>query len=229
MFDEPSLTKALAEIGYRRVKEHVYRAEWSSDDVEHFIYLQLYGYPLDVVASDFLTAHFGIRNKDAQLFAVQSLKTYGSKSAQLIRHDDTDCPMRFELGRLAGDWGLLDSFALSQVSGFTVASKVRDTIKYKVFPAVRHVVNVNRLLAFLLADAEPCPWIRCNGALRAGMIVDLAHRLGMEQGVIEEALKPYLERIGMELRRAPNPDPQFYVRRIIEDSFNEGLARNDRS
>lgn len=226
MFDEASLTKALDEIGYRRVKEHVYRAEWSSD-VEHFIYLQLYGYPLDVPASDLLTAHFGLRNKDAQLFAVRCFETYGPSRAQSILHEDTDCPMYFELGRLAGDWGLSNSFLLSEVSGFAVASKVRDTVKYKLFPAIRDVTGLDSLLAFLLADAEPCPWMRCNGALRAGMIVDLARRLGIEQSVIQEALRQHLERIGMELRRAPNPDPRSYVNRIIEDSFNEGLVRQD--
>lgn len=44
MLDEVSLTEAMADVGYERLKRHAYRAEWSTSKVEHFIYFQMYGH-----------------------------------------------------------------------------------------------------------------------------------------------------------------------------------------
>src|SRR5258708_18175089 len=112
MFDEASLTQALADVGYRRLKRHTYRAEWSTE-VEHFLYFQLYG------GANFLGADFGIRTKESERFAIRSIQAYGSETYQLIRYNErSDCSMRGPLGD--DSWGMRSSLTVSSLSGAAV-------------------------------------------------------------------------------------------------------------
>lgn len=214
MFDEQSLKAALADVGYRRVKQRVYRADWSTD-VEHFISFQLYGTP-----KVFLAARFGVRNSPADLFAIRSLQTYGGPLEQLIRYDkEIDCLMNFSVGMLDGSGGLAPPLNTSTTSGSAVAAKITDDIEKRLFPVVRGVTNLGRLISLLLADGEACRWFRSNSALRAGIIISLASQSGMHADQVRAFLTPRLESIGMDLRDAPDPDPASYVNRIITDAF----------
>jgi hypothetical protein len=215
MLDELSLTAAMADVGYDRRKSYVYRAEWSTLDVEHFVYFQTYGTPKDYLAAD-----FGIRNKEAESFAIRSIQAYAGDLYRLLRHDDgSDCFMRFSLGRLAS-WGIRSSLNISEMSERALAEKIKHDIRQQLFPIILEVTDLARLLSLLLVDAEPHPWIRSNGAMRAAMIVNLARRLGMQPGEVRAVLKPHNKRIATSLLKAPNPDPASYVERIIEDAVS---------
>src|SRR5712664_314791 len=213
VLEKPSLTAAMADVGYEYLKRHVYRAEWSTPEVEHFVYFQLYGTPKEYLAAD-----FGIRNKEAESFAIRSIKAYGGDIYRLLRHDDRrDCSMRFSLGQLA-TWGIRSSLKISAVSGEALAEKIKHDIKQQLFPFIRDVTDLDRLLSLLLADEEPYPWIRCNGAMRAAMIAHLARRLGMQPAEIRDLLKPHNKRIAINLFSSPDRDPSSYVEKIICDT-----------
>lgn len=215
VLDKLSLTAAMADVGYEYLKRHVYRAEWSTPEVEHFIYFQLYGTPREYLAAD-----FGIRNKEAESFAIRSIQAYGGDIYRLLRHDDrSDCSMRFSLGQLAS-WGVRSSLKISAMSGVVLAEKVGHDIEQQLFPIIRDVTDLDRLLSLLLVDAEPYPWIRCNGAMRAAMIVNLSRRLGMQPRKIHTLLKSHHKRIATNLFRASDRDPSSYVERIIEGSVS---------
>jgi hypothetical protein len=214
MFDEASLTHALADIGYRRLKRRTYRADWSTE-VEHFIYLQLYGTP-----ADFLAASFGIKTKESERFAIQSMQTYGSEVDRLGRHDErSDCYMRGSLGQLAS-WGMRSSLTVSSMSGPALAAKIKHDIEALLFPVIRGITSLDLLLRFWLADAEPCPWYRCNAAMRAAMIVNVARRVGVAPAEIRKLLEPHLRQIGRpHLHKALEPDPGSYVDKVIRDAY----------
>jgi hypothetical protein len=219
MFDEASLIHALADLGYRRLKRHTYRADWSTG-VEHFIYFQLYGTP-----ADFLAASFGIRTKESERFAIQSIQTYGSEvDRRFRRHDErSDCYMRGSLGQLAS-WGMRSSLTVSSMSGPALAAKIKHDIEALLFPVIRGITSLDLLLSFWLTDAEPCPWYRCNGAMRAAMIVNVARRVGVAPAEIRKLLEPHLREIGRpHLHRAREPDPGRYVDNVIRDAFVETL------
>jgi hypothetical protein len=219
MFDEPSLKAALAEVGYRRLKRHVYRADWSTE-VEHFIYFQLYGTP-----KIFLVARFGVRFAHADLFAIRSLQTYGGPLEQLIRYDGRiDCLMNFSIGMMDGSKGLAPPLTTSEMSGAAVAAKVRNDIEQKLLPVVRNLTSLGRFLSFLLTDVETHPWERCNAAIRAGIIVSLARETGMSPEQIRALLEPHLKQIWEAIRDAPDPDPASYVNKIIQDAFQRPPA-----
>src|ERR1700693_4951537 len=159
MLDEASLGTAMAEAGYRRLKRYTYRAEWSTAEVEHFISFETYGTP-----NDFLTADFGIRNKDALALALKSVRTYGGPVYRLMRYDERiDSPLLFSLGSIAS-WGVRSSLRISELTGVTLAQRVKGDIYEYLFPIIRQVTNMRLLLHFLLDDPASHPWVRGNGA-----------------------------------------------------------------
>ncbi|MBV8755037.1 MAG: hypothetical protein JO328_19445 [Hyphomicrobiales bacterium] len=219
MIDEIALTKVLTEIGYSRLKRHVYRANWSTPDVEHLVYFSLYGAP-----KDFLTADFGLKNMQAEIFAIREITKYGGEVYQGLQYDEQiDTFMRFSLGIFAS-WGLRESIRVSAMTGAELAKKIRGDMDEKLFPIIRNVRTLNDLLSVLLLDVEPFPWVRCNGAIRAGEVVDLARRLGMNPSEIRTLLKPFSRWIRVNLAKAPDPDPDMYVERLIHDSSGNGSA-----
>jgi hypothetical protein len=90
-----------------------------------------------------------------------------------------------------------------------------------LFPIIGEVTSLDRLLWLLLADGEPYPWIRCNGAMRAAMVVHLAQRVGMPVSETRARLEPYQRSIATNILKAPDPDPRSYVERIINDASLE--------
>jgi hypothetical protein len=216
MFDEASLTNALADVGYRRLKRHTYQAEWSTE-VEHFLYFQLYG------GANFLASDFGLRTKESERFAIQSIQTYGSEVDRLPRHDEKNsCVMRGPLGDES--WGMRSSLTVSSMSGSALAAKIKRDVEQKLFPVIRGITSLDLLLSFWLIDAEPCPWYRCNGAMRAAMIVNVARRVGIAPAEIRKLLEPRLREIGRpHLHKALEPDPGSYADKVIRDAYAKAL------
>src|SRR5260370_33565307 len=99
MFDKAPMDDALAAVGYRRRKRLVYQAQWSTLEVEHFIYFTLYG-----KSKALLTARFGLRNPHADAFSVNCVRVHGgdlfSKTLEPNERIGTSCRMSFEFARL---------------------------------------------------------------------------------------------------------------------------------
>jgi hypothetical protein len=105
-----------------------------------------------------------------------------------------------------------------------LAAKIKHDVEQKLFPVIRGITSLDLLLSFWLTDAEPCPWYRCNGAMRAAMIVNVAWRLGVAPAEIRKLLEPRLREIGRpHLHKALEPDPGSYVDKVIRDAYAKAL------
>lgn len=216
MFREEMLTSVLNKVGYRRVDPYTYRADWSAMDVEHFIYFMLYGSPFD-----YLTADFGVRNQPAQTFAREEIRRYGGNLYQLMEvNGETRCSMSFSLGNVAL-WKPRSSLRVSSMSSQDLAIKIEADIEVRLFPLIRQITCTDRLLSFLLEDTESHSWLQSNGAIRAGMIVDLAVWYGVSEMELRFMLEPYHRMIARNLLGAPSPDPAAYVKNIVEDAIRK--------
>jgi hypothetical protein len=214
--DEPALADALAHLGYRRLKKHVYRAEWSTD-VEHFIYFQYYGIP-----KAFLAADFGMRTIASENFAFRAIRQYGGGFYRRFpdrRDKRSDSYMRFSLG-LLGSWGMRSSLIVPDMTGLEPAQKVRADVEQQLFPIIRGVTSLDRLFSLLQTDQEPHPWLRCNGAMRAAMIANLGQRIGLQRAQIYDYLTPRMTHISHHLTEEAEGDPLAYVESIIADAFS---------
>jgi hypothetical protein len=185
------VTDALAELGYRLVEGRNYRASWSSPEVEHFIYLQggntLSGAPP--------SARFGLRNTEAELFAVECVTRYGWAFIRttLDRRKKTDCLMQFDFSRL-------DPHYLRK-------------------PLVQGLTSKADLFAALLSDEEQFRWRATNSAIRAAIIVALGSQVGVEPREIRSELRSKAALISNGLsKHSPFFDtPDDYVAKVQED------------
>jgi hypothetical protein len=207
MFDEEPITSGLAELGYRRLKKRTYKASWSSEDVEHFLFLSLHS------GRNYFSCDFGIRNPPAELFALECVKLYAGPAFQSIPFDPRDrCAMRFSLGGLAR-WGTQWSLAISDMSEAALAEKVTCAIRDDLLPVVRSILAPGDLFSLLLEDVEPCRWLRVSGALRAAIIVYLGRRMGMETRELESMLQPHLRDIVSGVQRGVAPS--FFLSEVL--------------
>ena len=216
---EFKIGEILSEFGYRRIVDGIYRAEWSTNQVEHFLRTNLYGNP-----KEFLSVEFGFRNLPSELFSVAEILKYGGGMYRAFKRDVRfDCSMTFSVGRLA-NWVPRTYLHLSIPSFQQVADHLRFDIEFKLLPVIRHLRNINDMLQLIAVDGEPCPWIRSNGAIRAALIVHLGRQLGIQPADIHKALQPYHQRIASAL---PKPaDPTRYVERVICDFAKLGPLLN---
>jgi hypothetical protein len=213
MFDEASLKVALAEIGYRRLKRHVYRGEWSTE-IEHFLYFRLTGTP-----KEFISANFGIRTKDADAFAHRAITAYEGEIFRLfpVGKDPDNCVMRFTFGQLAS-WSGTARLYIPAMSGPALAAKIQHDIARILVPVVRQVTTLDRFLGLALSNTEFCPWVGGNGAMRAAVIIYVARQLGAQPDDIRAMLAPYQMRIEPQLRKGREPDPGAYIEKLIADA-----------
>jgi hypothetical protein len=212
-FDEFPMRDALRSIEYQRLKKCVYKAEWGTPQVEHFIYLQIQGR-----RRGHLGARFGIRNVSAEAFGIRSLKKYGSDLLRrLVRHDPkVDCSMNFDFAQLCQPlqpWRIyIPSHAPDEV-----AAIVKMTIVERLFPEIKKVTSLEAFLDLLLGDAPPCNWSPINGAIRAAHIVAVARQLGLRHDKIISSLHPYLKAIRVGLDCGDDQSAASYVDQLIHD------------
>jgi len=213
MFDETPITSGLAELGYLRLKKRTYKASWSSEDVEHFLFLSLHS------GRHYFTCDFGMRNPPAERFALECLKLHGGPFFQTIRFDPRySCSMRFCLGRLAG-WGSPSSLTISDMSETDLADKVKSDVRDLLLPAVRFILAPADLFSLLIKDVEPCRWLGVSGALRSAMIVYLGRRMGIETRELESMLQPHLRDITGGVQRGVAPS--FFLSEVLRSAEAE--------
>jgi hypothetical protein len=200
--NETSISDVLKGLGYMRAKRDVYRASWSTDHVEHFLYFSMYGTPLE-----FLSVDFGLRSPGADAFGFESILAHGRKLYRSVEHqmraeydERTDCRMRFSLGNLA-DWGPQWSLYLPEMSDAELAKTLFSAVGDRLLPIVRGVTTTEAHLAFLLSNREYCRWLRTNGAMRAAQALFLAKKIGMDLReigdlilMVENEIRPSLEK-----------------------------------
>ena len=202
----------LSELGYELLHDRVYKATWSSPDVEHFLYLA--GGPRGI------SAGFGIRNPDAEAFAVREiLKCFSddtmARALQLEYDERSSCTMRFGFSLFDPFW----SKSARSLSDPNLAVVIQEMVTQKLFPAIREVITVDKFLDLLIADNRPCHWAITNGAIRAGQIVALANKCGMPTAQIRATLEARERWIANGfLKSSPmRKNPSDYIDRIIAD------------
>jgi hypothetical protein len=209
---ETSVHPALVDTGYERLHKGVYKALWSTVEVEHFIYLFE-----DPKRKDIFTGDFGIRNLVAERFSCDAIRAYGGEIFKLFKCAElTDCTMRFSFARLdPSGWPI----HLTGHSGEEVGERFHNFITEYLVPTFGRVTTLDKLHSLLTADTMCCPWIAANGAIRAAQIVALAGQIGLDaahnRGVLESR-KMLIARGGSKLSEI-RANPSAYIDKLLED------------
>src|SRR4051794_36754305 len=96
-FDESLIERAMQAGQYIRISKYVYKAVWSTSEVEHFVYI-------DIVnrRTEYLSGRFGLRNPDAEVFSISCLRKYGNELLRkYVRHNSKiDYTMNYDFAQL---------------------------------------------------------------------------------------------------------------------------------
>jgi hypothetical protein len=214
-FSDAFVLDAMAGLGYKRVKRYVYRASWSTCDVEHFIYFYTWGTP-----KHFVSVNFALRNPGAEQFGERIIRRYGGSVYQLMRHDpSTHCFMSFSLEMLAG-WEPRSSIYLPDSSATHIARTVTESVRGRVFPLVHDVTTTEPLLKFLLSDVRPFGWVHSNGAVRATQVAYLSKQLGESLENIRRCLQPFAKQLRPDLQHR---DPDLFIEQVLKEVSTRDL------
>ena len=214
MFEDKLMQRELAAIGYDRFRKYIYRASWSTADVEHFLYF-------GKDSRQYFTAEFGLRNPDADRFGVETMVKYGHPNFQLWarERDATTCSMTFEFDRL--DSGRLwPRVRLPEISGHDLASLVAGFVRQNILPIIASVTDLQTYLAFILTDREPHPWFASILMIRAAQVVAVSAQLGRSHAETREVLRPHGRRIENEMSHIGNKTVtgfDMYVDKLLSD------------
>lgn len=219
MFDDASMKKEMLAIGYVRQSKFLYKASWGSAAVEHFLYF-------GKDSRQNFVARFGLRNRAAENFGIDSLMKYGHpnyRTAFGYRDPETACSISFDFARI--DKFTMTSWPwiyLPEIEGSELAVFVADFIRKYIFPVIRHIIELKGLFDFLVADVEPCPWYASNQAIRVAHIVAVGCQLGIGKDEIRRLVTPHELAITKSFGfKVPKLEPKACVDRYVEDLFSD--------
>ena len=192
-----AIEQSLVSLQYVPVGDFSYKSLWGEKNVEHFLYFSAYGAP-----KQFLSADFGLRNREAEQFSVDLIKEIGGKLYRTWRHNaKRDCSMRFPFGKLAG-WAPRWSIDVLRISERELGDRIQTDITRFLFPLVKHIATTQDLLDVLMLDRDPFRWLHVNSAVRAAQIAFLARRTGTDSREIRLILLPFEAEIAAALPKS---------------------------
>jgi|ERR1700722_228136 hypothetical protein len=232
MFQSESVELELRRCGYLHLdapdakfsdiyRRSVYRASWSSGEVEHFIYLGN-----DIKDHKYFVGKFGIRCPIVEKFSTDSLVTHGHANYGLFRdrygRDEASCALTYDFQRF--NWArkkVEPRIFLPNADPVYMARFISAFVDDRLLPAIGHITSSEEFFAFLLEDTEPCRWFATNPAVRAAQVAALGSHLGVEDNLIRRSLEPYERPIAKNLFIARSDDPKscvdWYVHQLAAD------------
>lgn len=214
MMNTKLIEKFLAAIGYRRVKKSIFRFEGGTMDCEHLLAVEIHG-----KNDTYLTAEFGLRNSDAEAFAINALRRYGDPVFEAWNAGASGCVTWFSVGELLC-WYPGAALWQRQSSDEELAVGFSEAIEARVVPITKQVTSTAALLDLLLSNTSPYEWMKSNGALRAAEIVFLACRQGTSSADLTALLQPYFREIEIGLGARRRAAPAEYIDAVITDAIH---------
>jgi len=226
------LDQSLAPLGYSRIetsliewgdihRPSVFKAEWGSPDVEHFLYLGT-----DIKHHKYFAGKFGLRSSTAETYSIAALLKYGHPNFRLWTSQldrEIGCTISFDLGRF--DWALKQYARIAVAFGKDeLAEHITALVRDRLKPVVQDVTDLAGHLQLLVSDIEPHVWFATNPIIRAAQIVAIGCHLALSRPTIQDMLSPHHRLISTYL-----VEPKFkssvdvFVDRLIDD-LTEGAT-----
>lgn len=210
---EAIVTPVLLQDGYELVGPLVYKARWSSPDVEHFIFFEAGGQ-----TRRFFSGRFGIRNREAEAFSADAIRRHsGEFHFQALRYNQhTSCTMRFSFHRIYPPFSEL---YIARLPDAEIGPPIQHIVSQYIRPAMSNVTTTSQFMSLLIENEGPCFWAGTNGAIRAAQIVVLAHKSGLRGDRIRTLLEPSFVFIANGFHRSSpfHEDPASYLDQLLVD------------
>ena len=220
MYDDKSMEEEMRAIDYVRQNKFVYKALWSTAQIEHFIFFS-------IDSAGYFGARFGLRNPALEEFGIDSLIKHGHPNFQMIRQyrdPRTACTLSFEFNRIDNfTQSVWPRFRAQDKEGSKLACFSTAFISNYIFPLVQRIGDLHSLFDFLLADDEPTPWFVATPPARAAQAVALARQMGIEKDRIRNLLDPYKQMIAAHLtgKKIHRDKAAGYLDSYIDQLFSD--------
>lgn len=180
---------ALRGLGYHRLSEREYKAPWTSDRIDHFVYLRwLKKWGEQVSVS------IGIRHREAQDFAIDMLRKFGpALMLENLKVGPNECWVGFQLGKLCS-WPLPFSLYVGEIGVDGCVTRIVDDLQDTLHPLVEGINNDAAMYDFL-TQIEIRAMRPLNGAVHAAEIIFVGKRLGYSQDEVLSDMEPFLPAI----------------------------------
>jgi hypothetical protein len=191
-------------MGFEPLAPYVFKSANPTHEVEHLLFFQIWGKPLQ-----FLQFDFGLRHLESQEFAYSALLKFGnSKLRQLETNNNLSCQMRFPVE------GFIDPEALGHVDvseiGLDVLSQyITELITQRLWPMTMSVNSAETLLVFLIADYPYAPWFRIDALARFAQIAFLAKAVGYSPVKCRDLLENLSEKSIKAIANEPMDKEEF--------------------
>jgi hypothetical protein len=207
------LASALIDLGYERVAKLVYRARWSTTEIEHVLRFDTYGTP-----KIYLEGDPGMRNAAAEAFAMRCRRLHAIGSMrETVPIDQWWRPVHFSLGDYCG-WSVRGCLNTLEFGPDELAKKVVDDARSKLIPLVGAIKTSADLLAFLeRPDWTTPPLIQMGEYYRAAQIAYLARKLGAARKETKNILLGFSLRIRNSIDKS-RFTPETYIDQILDDA-----------
>jgi hypothetical protein len=214
------LASALVEIGYERVAKLVYRARWSTPEIEHMLRFDTFGTPKINLEGD-----PGMRNAAAEAFARRCQRLYTTGLMQQgVDIDQWWCPIHFSLGAYCG-WPGRSCLNTLEYTPDALARKVVDDTRTKLIPLVGAIKTSADFLEFLeKSNWTTPPLLLVGGFYRAAQIAFLARKLGVAREETRKVLLGFSLDIS-NATRATRFTPETYIDQILDDAAFATLSQ----
>lgn len=220
------LDQSLAPLGYSRIETRliewgdihrpsVFKAEWGSPDVEHFLYLGT-----DIKRHKYLAGKFGLRSSTAEAYSIATLLKYGHPNFRLWTSQldrEIGCSISFDLGRF--DLSLKQYARIPATVGKDeLAQHITALVRDRLKPVVQDVTDLAGHLQLLVSDIEPYVWFATNPIIRAAQIVAIGIHLALSRRTIQDMLSPHHRLISTYLVEPElKSSVDTFVDRLIDD------------
>lgn len=215
------LTQVFSEVGYKRVAKLTYRAQWSTDEVEHILAFETYGTP-----KMFLHGDAGLRNRDAEAFGKACESRYANELIRKINYvyPPFHCSVHASFGKIAG-WRMRHSLNTAELSQAELAKTMVKAVREKLVPCVGGIKSLATYYQFLAKDEEPMRWFRNGEYYRAAIVAYVGRKLGVPASSIAAILRPYCKELlnGIDNKAFT---PEAYIERILLDADTAIAPRN---
>jgi hypothetical protein len=228
------LDQSLAPLGYSRIETNliewgdihrpsVFKAEWGSPDVEHFLYLGT-----DIKRHKYLAGKFGLRSPTAEAYSIAGLLKYGHPNfkrwaSQLDR--EIGCAISFGLDRFDLASRQYARIAVA-VGKDELAQHITALVRDRLRPVIQDVADPAGHLQLLASDIEPYVWIATNPIIRAAQIVAIGCQLALPRQMIQHMLSPHHHLIATNLVEPElKSSVDTFVDRLIDDLTHGAACR----
>jgi len=187
------LKAALGQLGYSHLRKRTFKAPWSSEVVDHLVYLDWLKN-----GGEHVYVLIGIRHQDAQEFAQDMLFKFGpSYSRASWKIGNNFSLVGFQLGVLCS-WPLPFALYPAEVGVDACAGTIIDSLQDTLRPLVEGINDDSSMYDFL-TQTEIRAMRPLNGAVHAAEVLFIGRRLGYSQHKVASDIEPFLPTITSQI------------------------------